>query len=502
MYNSFILRATAACLLILPGCAHSPYAGDRAPIFELQSKLDTTPQYHAVNARFEGYLICIEKVAKAGPRLSSLNPPHYTNASLNGRALFRFTGLTNGFPKGRSRAMRRAKSVLEKNAKVQVVTQVLYSHQPTADTRQVRLLYDVYTDGDAPKQFTDAELGSSWEQLSSEERRSIVQSLDVHLLNQSASKLLGEFANDLVDRLNTAASNAPYTHLIVLSTGWNTPVWESQANYADWQRVIQHAMAKDWPATPFRPLYIGFAWPSSWNMRVNALSFVNKARDADEIGLTWANLVVNRVIPEVLARVTVKPKLVAVGHSFGARLLTRAVNSAAAVRDESSTNKFDLFIGLEAAVSANRFIDRGNEGSPYLRSFRDRVTRYAFLASEHDSANPSAPATIWLTLTGRRKSGIYLGDSRVFHYLASSPSTRETFAPVVSVNSDGSFLPPEASTRPIWLLDATQVVRRNVYMTGGGAHSDVFNLEVASTISQLIHQASNAPAPTTNPSEP
>jgi Alpha/beta hydrolase family len=104
----------------------------------------------------------------------------------------------------------------------------------------------------------------------------------------------------------------------------------------------------------FRPLFVGIKWDSDWP-RAGVLGvedYWNKGSDADEIGLTWANLL-NRVLKEV--RAEHGARIVAVGHSFGARLLSRAVHSAPLIVAGPS-EPIDLFIRLQGAFPYRRFV--------------------------------------------------------------------------------------------------------------------------------------------------
>lgn len=164
---------------------------------------------------------------------------------------------------------------------------------------------------------------------------------------------------------------------------------------------------------PFQPLFVGISWPSErrfssvwWfigDLR-SSLSYISKAKDADEIGVLWAE----RVLWDVLVPIKKKNKdipLILMGHSLGARIITRAVFSRG-IFDPKQTNApqkdgkdgydIDLVIGLEGAFSINRFISgKGKEGSPYSNFNKNKyVKKFIFTWSEHDWANPLA---YWFT---------------------------------------------------------------------------------------------------------
>lgn len=159
---------------------------------------------------------------------------------------------------------------------------------------------------------------------------------------------------------------------------------------------------------PFRPLFIGISWPSelrfsSWWWFIGDIrkyfSYSSKADDADEVGLLWANKVLWDILVPI--RRTERIPLMVMGHSFGARIITRAVFSKPPTKtpavqgvSETSTKNahdIDLVLGLQGAFSINRFIPgEGKEGSPYKDFRNKKVGKFIFTWSEHDFANPIA----------------------------------------------------------------------------------------------------------------
>jgi hypothetical protein len=127
-------------------------------------------------------------------------------------------------------------------------------------------------------------------------------------------------------------------------------------------------------------LFIGISWPSEWRSKflggfISSLSYSVKADDADEVGILW----VNRILWNILVPLKKERNipLILIGHSFGARVITRAIFSHGLIDPEKinkespetrqkSTYDIDLAIGLQGAFSINRFIPgEGEEGSPY-----------------------------------------------------------------------------------------------------------------------------------------
>lgn len=158
----------------------------------------------------------------------------------------------------------------------------------------------------------------------------------------------------------------------------------------------------------FNPLVIGLTWPSVWggtsaldllNRGLHIGSYPVKAVDADEIGFGIANHLLNVTLPKVEAYS--KLRTVVVGHSMGARIMTRAYYSADQIKDRvKRTGAGPIVISLQAAFSANRFKAGyqlappfryvfSGEGSPYQD--HDAPGGHMLLTwSTWDKANPIA----------------------------------------------------------------------------------------------------------------
>ncbi len=86
-----------------------------------------------------------------------------------------------------------------------------------------------------------------------------------------------------------------------------------------------------------------------------------------------------------------KPEVVVIGHSFGARLFSRALFSKNNIKNLAQSKSFvDVFIALQGAFSVNRFIENnGKEGWPYAE-FNQLNTDIVLTSSEKDFANGAA----------------------------------------------------------------------------------------------------------------
>ncbi len=211
------------------------------------------------------------------------------------------------------------------------------------------------------------------------------------------------FKKDLEKRLNDNI----YSHIILFCMGWNNNQQESIYRYNE----IVSNLNIIAPEGTFKPLIIGFTWPSAWKtiedswLRKNMFflaSYFTKQDDADEIGMTIANWLTHNIVLKVKNGITTNPpKVIAIGHSMGARMLSRAIFSDGyLVSKENSESQVDLFIGLQGAFSANRFVAfDGWEGSPYAE-FKCKKTVISLTTSKNDNANPIAAF-----ITGAKHTG-------------------------------------------------------------------------------------------------
>lgn len=237
--------------------------------------------------------------------------------------------------------------------------------------------------------------------------------------------LRGDLKRSMLTGLEEARDEGrPYTHLIVGAMGWDNNQVESVRRYNALlgNTIAEARKSGDEAGLAFNPLFIGITWPSVWSvdgffdiakLAAKLVGYPTKADDADEIGYTYANWLVNDLAMHAKAS---NPglKVVVLGHSFGSRITSRAVFSGHLLkRPERAGNgeHVDLLVGLQAAFSANRFIGGdgfeddpanlpkengdclacgpGVEGAPYAER-GDFDGQVVMTWSEHDGANPLA----------------------------------------------------------------------------------------------------------------
>ena len=237
--------------------------------------------------------------------------------------------------------------------------------------------------------------------------------LAANSIYEDSWRALDQLKISIETKLNQAQPR--YTHILVASMGWNNDQVESVRRYnALLRTAITHARLEGTvEGENFNPLIIGLTWPSVWggnsffntiNLISHIGSYPNKADDADEIGYMIANYLVNKIVYSLKSQH--KLKIVLIGHSLGARILSRTMFSAHLIREdqceieESKGDATDLFIGLQGAFSIRRFktgfkkpfpfsLFRKEEGSPYL-IYKELPGRVVLTSSKHDAANPIA----------------------------------------------------------------------------------------------------------------
>lgn len=304
------------------------------------------------------------------------------------------------------------------------------------------------------------------------------------------------------------ARGLPYSHLVVASMGWDNDQVESVRRYNAMIGNLMRA-ARDDGKTDFNPLLVGFTWPSVWGSdtvfdSVQLLrklgSYGNKSDDADEIGYTIANKVLNDIVLEMrrdygtggerAARAS-GLKVIVIGHSMGARLVTRAVFSRPLLKEPKARpdQHVDLVLGLQGAYSVNRFVAghrlgfpfnlfRYGEGHPY--SDYDRFPGTLVMTwSEDDKANPVA-----VLLTGAGHIGGAVGHrmsreeakAKPFHQLRwrGLNGSAEPWQDVGDIDGPKpanceAIKAANAETRRILLVDSTPIV---------GDHNDILDLSM------------------------
>lgn len=185
----------------------------------------------------------------------------------------------------------------------------------------------------------------------------------------------------------------------------------------------------------------------------------------------------------ILARIENKQGIgtIAIGHSMGARIVTRAYYSADMLRNAPvRSGQGPLVIGLQGAFSANRF-NPGYELVPIVRllfsgegaPYQDHSAPHGDLVltwSKHDRANPIARFA-----TGARHVGGKTGNTTI----QNTPALKEKFALFTWPHGGlgDSYCPQDQQKTKVAFVDASDIIK---------SHGDIRNPEVGKLIWQTI----------------
>ena len=290
--------------------------------------------------------------------------------------------------------------------------------------------------------------------------------------------------NDLTARLLQAIdAGAPYSHILLMSMGWNN---DQHVSIDRFNRMLSslREVAAEHPDAGFKPLVIGITWPSAWfsiedfwlkkKLLGHLGSYTNKSNDADEIGYSIANWLINHDLAQIRDAVGPDrfPTVVALGHSLGARLLSRVIFSSAHLKEPPAApdSVVALYIGLQGAFSARRFVaaDSG-EGAPYA-NHPALSTVIVLTSSKDDRANPAA---VWSKHVGGPNGLRYMRrHPEVFKVLTWRAEKPQIGQAIRDYQSDGKVL----------TLDVSEIV------TGAGAHNDILDTDMAELVWFCLQQ--------------
>ena len=287
----------------------------------------------------------------------------------------------------------------------------------------------------------------------------------------SVVSILSEVRRDI----ETSVARSRPTHILVMSTGWNTQQDESLLNYLDWLGTIQNAANER--NESFRPLVVAFTWRSEWKSWRRSLGVVNKGNDADEIGMTWANMIINDVVLPVASDNSIPMALL--GHSFGTRILGTALFNRQLIarnNDYLLTGRNPVsFVALQPAFPIQRFGTDGKE--PIYVGATSLPILMVMTSSRHDLAASKLDD----------KPGTYAGGGGAPSRIRRNSSLSAIATANVDENGDFTSTIP---TRGFLIAESESIVNCNMPNTGGGAHSDVYDKEMGRLIWSVIKRAS------------
>lgn len=299
-----------------------------------------------------------------------------------------------------------------------------------------------------------------------------------------ARKSLGIFK----EHLQESVPRDDYTHAVVMCMGWNTDQEKAIRNFNSLYLNLLKAAGDN----PWKPLFIGFTWPSLWEGEIGTIaSFKAKRGDADEAGAHWLNLVINDVLPDIRRKKDgdqkdgERLKVICIGHSLGARAIGRAAFSSGLIKGRTERSNVDALVLLQGAFPINFFLterDKGEHGAPFA-GYATNVGRVVLTWSLHDTANRVAECAF---------DSNYAGASAGYKR-ASDPEYKNHFD-LLTLNVDGTIqegdawrcdlkdwrtMRSDASNCRVVMVNASDVVKEDVWQTGGGAHSDIYTEELA-----------------------
>ncbi len=273
---------------------------------------------------------------------------------------------------------------------------------------------------------------------------------------------------DINNRKYNQNENDDYSHIIVLVMGWNTNQEEAIRNFNSIGANIIAASNGE-----INPLFVGLTWPSLWESGIldpafKIASYPNKAFDADEVGLSWLGVLIHQTLSGLDV-----PNSVVIGHSFGARASSMATCVGPAISENNTMlprSKIDLLIGLQGAYSMNRFYpDKGIETPQY--QYCENANKVLLTASVHDKAMD----------TGRWAP--FVGNETTFKSYCIDKIQSNFDCHYASESVDQSFAPTE---NHFIYVNADNLIRFNAYKSGGGAHSDIYRIQMGRFLWQAI----------------
>ncbi|WP_157696396.1 alpha/beta hydrolase [Pseudomonas asplenii] len=347
------------------------------------------------------------------------------------------------------------------DGKIMFVSHIIRDQLPGSDKRNCSL-FDAYYRKNVmvpPVRGCDSNSESPPEVLSNDAYHSGWQGME-------------KLQNDLTIDIKSRA----YTHIVVVVMGWNTVQEEAVRNINSIIRGIKHASEEE--QMLFKPLVIGVTWPSQWNSPwldpiYKLTSFGTKAKDADEVGLTWLGVLLGNTIPQANTLAKVNLPVIAIGHSFGARAATMAACDGPVIADgsgsRSSKQTVDLLINYQGAFLTDRLLGKSQDGT--LLDKCPRARNIALTSSNNDTAVKRA---LW---------GTYAGSENSFLEYCSK---RSDLINCVKANAKGSTTPAPTSSRKVTYINSDALITYNAFYTGGGAHSDIYRDEQGALSWSLI----------------
>jgi hypothetical protein len=158
---------------------------------------------------------------------------------------------------------------------------------------------------------------------------------------------------------------------------------------------------------------------------------------------------------------------------MGARILSRAIfsNDHLLTPPSDNASAVDLFISLQGAFSAKRFVAKDSaEGAPYM-NYSSLSTKIILTSSRNDNANPFA---FWSKHVGGENGLDYMKTQHNIFKILSWPKQQKQLK---------DSLLDYHKNQKILTLDVTEIV------TGNDAHNDILDTDMAELLMFCITEA-------------
>ena len=450
--NLLILFFTAA---LISGCAEIPQRALQNPETALETGGETTMLFHsilyypgAISLNFPGYIVGIEKspVERIAPREDIL---------VCGR-------LKDGLS--------------QKGAYRQVVD------------KKVLFISHIMKDVNTPFGIGNCVLYNAYVQPGDNDTKQLVESCREtggigQVPPEHAYKKSWKALDILRQSMERQLRAGRYTHIVVITMGWNTVQEEAVRNFNTIIRNIKEAA--DRQGRPFNPLVIGVTWPSQWQNDwlgplYKALSFPVKAYDADELGLTWLGVLLHDTLPKVTAALgdTEKIPVVIIGHSFGARASSVAACVGPVIYEDAGGHiereglgDDSILINLQGAFFIKRLLGQEHDRGLYFHDMCSSVSRVFLTSSRYDLAMDAM------------FFGPYAGNNKSYEKFCLGDKTAGLSC--VHADSSGRIIEKSGLDHIVY-INADRLIYQNAYLSGGGAHSDIYRKEHGVLIWDMI----------------
>ena len=271
-----------------------------------------------------------------------------------------------------------------------------------------------------------------------------------------------------------------YTHVVVMTMGWNTVQEEAVRNFNTIVKNIR--LAADERGEEFAPLFIGVTWPSQWQSDwlgplYKMVSFPVKAYDADELGLMWLGVLIHDTLPRAMEDSRRLP-LVIIGHSFGARASSVAACVGPVIYEDAGGHiereglgDDSILINLQGAFFIKRLLGQEHDRGLYFHDMCSSVSRVFLTSSRYDLAMDAM------------FFGPYAGNNKSYEKFCLGDKTAGLSC--LHADSSGRIIEKSGLDHIVY-INADRLIYQNAYLSGGGAHSDIYRKEHGVLIWDMI----------------